>query len=77
MTIQEFREHPEYALCMRKITGYKTGFKFTLNWSEIPRAKANALKIVIRDAMEQGLIENVADGWSLEGQLVSETFRRC
>ena len=61
---------------MRKIKGYKKGFEFTLNYSRIPAGKANALKIIMRDAVDQGLLEHVSDGWSLEGKIVEETYRR-
>lgn len=44
MTREELRNHEEYAICMNKIRSYKKGFEFTLNYSQIPTAKANALK---------------------------------
>ena len=76
MTIQELRNHEEYAICFKKIEGYKKGFEFTLHYSQIPTPKANALKIVMQDAIDQGLIESISTGWSLEGQLTEETFRK-
>ena len=76
MTVQELRNHEEYAICMRKIKGYKKGFEFTIKYSQIPTGKANALKIVLHDAVDQGLLENIADGWSLDGHIVEETYRR-
>lgn len=76
MTIQEVRNHEEYAICFRKIKSYRKGFEFTLNYAHIPTPKANALKIVMRDAIDQGLIESIAIGLSLEGKQTDETFRR-
>lgn len=76
MTIAELRNHKEYELCMNKIKAYKKGFELTLNYSQIPTAKANALKIVMRDAIEQGLLESIAIGLSLEGIQTDETFRK-
>lgn len=76
MTIQELRNHEEYALCFKKIKAYKKGFEFTLNYEQIPTPKANALKIIMRDAVEQGYLEHVADDWSLEGKVTAERFRR-
>lgn len=76
MTVSEFRAHKEYEVCMNKINAYKKGFKFTLNYAQIPKPKANALKIVIRDAIEEGLIEIVQTGLSLELEVVDETYRR-
>lgn len=76
MTIDELRNHEEYALCMRKIKAYRKGFEFTLNYARIPTPQANALKIVLHDAREQGLIEIIATGLALDGTSVDETFRR-
>ena len=76
MTTQELRNHPEYELCFKKIRAYKPGFEFTLNYAAIPTPRANALKIVMHDAIEQGLIESIATGWSLEGKITDETFRK-
>ena len=76
MTAQELRNHEEYAICFKKIKSYRKGFEFTLNYSQIPTPKANALKIVMSDAIEQGLIESIQIGLSLEGDWVSETFRK-
>lgn len=66
MTVNELRNHKEYKICMDKIKSYKKGFEFTLNYSQIPTAKANALKIIMQDAIEQGLLESIAIGLSLE-----------
>ncbi len=76
MTIAELRNDKEYELCMNKIKAYKKGFEFTLNYSQIPTAKANALKIIMQDAIEQGLLESIAIGLSLEGKFTDETFRK-
>lgn len=76
MTVQELRNHPEYDVCMKKIRSYKKGFEFTLNYSQIPEAKANALKIIMADAIEFGLIESIRMGFSLDGTQTSETFRK-
>lgn len=76
MTVQDFRNCEEYAICMRKIKRYKKGFEFTINYAQIPTGKANALKIVFHDAVKQGILENIADGWSFEGHIVEETYRK-
>ena len=76
MTHEELRNHPEYAICMNKIRSYRKGFEFTLNYARIPTPQANALKIVMRDAIEMGLIESIAIGLSLEGKQTDETFRK-
>ena len=76
MTYDKIRNHPEYALCMKKINAYRKGFEFTLNYARIPTPQANALKIVMRDAVEQGLVESIAIGLSLEGTQTDETFRK-
>lgn len=76
MTTKELRAHPEYKVCMDRIIGYRPGFKFTLNWFEIPTAKANALKIVLRDAVEMGYLESVSMGYDLDMNLTDETYKR-
>jgi maltodextrin utilization protein YvdJ len=76
MTVNELRNHKEYKICMDKIKSYKKGFEFTLNYSEIPTAKANALKIIMADAVEQGLVESTATHLSLTGETTAETFKK-
>lgn len=76
MTVTELRNHKEYALCMNKIKKYPEGFEFTLRWYQIPTPQANALKIVMRDAIEQGLIEQIATDLSLELEVTAETYRK-
>lgn len=76
MTTQELRNHEEYALCFKKIKAYRKGFQFTLKYSEIPTPQANALKIVMQDAIEQGYIESVVIGLAIDGTQTDETFRR-
>jgi maltodextrin utilization protein YvdJ len=76
MTTQELRNHEEYALAMKKIRSYRKGFEFTLNYSAIPRPQANALKIIMQDAIEMGLIESIAIGLALDGTQTDETYRK-
>lgn len=76
MTIQELRNGNEYTLCMKKIQGYKKGFRFTLHYEHIPTPQANALKIIMRDAIEQGLIESIAIDLNLNLEQTAETFRK-
>lgn len=76
MTVQELRNHEEYAICMKKIRSYRKGFEFTLNYSAIPTPKANALKIIMQDAVEMGLIESIRMGFALNGTFTDETYRK-
>ena len=76
MTKEELRNHEEYRVCMNKIKAYKPGFEFTINFSSIPKAKANALKIILKDAIDAGLLESIALGVSITGEFVDETYRR-
>ncbi len=76
MTIKEVREHREYTKAIQKIENYPSGFEFTIYYSSIPVSKCNALKVVLRDAQEQGLIESIAIGLSIDLVEVEETFRR-
>ena len=76
MTVQEVRNHEEYALCFRKIKSYKKGFEFTIHYEHIPAPKANALKIVMRDAIEQGLLESIEVCYDINLNQTEETFRK-
>lgn len=76
MTITEVRNHEEYAMAMKKIQSYPKGFEFTLNYKQIPRPQGNALKIIMKDAIEKGLLESVAIGLALDGTQTDETFRK-
>lgn len=76
MTRNELRNHPEYAQAMNKIRSYRKGFEFTLNYAKIPTPQANALKIIMEDAIEIGLIESIAIGLALDGTFTDETYRK-
>jgi hypothetical protein len=76
MTINELRQTKDYAECINKIRAYKPGFEFTIKYYQIPKAKANALKIVLQDACEQGLLESIAICLSLSMEQTEETFRK-
>ena len=80
MTHEEVRNHPGYIEAMEKIKGYRPGFRFTINFSRIPTAKANGLRIVLRDACKLGILESVSIGlgWDDKGDFgpLDETYRR-
>ena len=76
MTIQEFRQSKDYAEAMNKIKNYSKGFTFTLNYSEIPEEKANALRIIMQDCIKDGIVESVSFGLALNGEETSESFKK-
>ena len=76
MTIQEFRQSKDYAEAMNKIKSYSKDFTFTLNYSEIPKGKANALRIIMQDCIKDGIVESVSFGLTLNGKQTSETFKK-
>ena len=76
MTVTELRQHPEYALSVKKITSWHKGKEYTVNYIGIPKAKLNALKIVLADCVANGLIEIVSINLALTGETTSETFKR-
>ncbi len=76
MTKAEFKQSKEYAEMMDKIRSYRKGFEFTLKYGEIPKAKRNALQIVIEDSIKKGILESIAIGLTLQGEPVEETYRR-
>ena len=76
MTVQEMRKTNDYKEAVNKIKGYSKGFEFTLDYSNIPKAKGNALKIITNDCIKAGIIESISIGLTLQGEPVDETFRR-
>lgn len=81
MELKHIRRHPGYIEAMEKIRKYKPGFRFTVDFANIPEAKANGLRIVLRDACKLGLLESVAigAGWDKDGKFnpfMDETYRR-
>lgn len=76
MTREQLRKTTDYAEAMDKVRKYSKDFQFTLYYSEIPKAKANALKILMNDCIKCGLIESISIGVSLQGDIANETFRR-
>lgn len=76
MTIQEFRQSKDYVEAMSKIKSYSKDFTFTLDYSEIPKGKANALRIIMQDCIKDGIVESVSFGLALNGEQTSETFKK-
>ena len=80
MTNEEMRKHPGYIEALEKIKHYTPGFKFTIQWDPIPKAKANGLRFILRDACELGLIESISDdwGWNSTGDftMTASTYKR-
>ena len=76
MTVSELRKHKEYELCFEKIKSYPKGFTFTLEWTKIPRPQANALKIVMQDAADQGLLDTTQFFLALDGTETGRTYQK-
>lgn len=76
MTREQLRITTDYAEAMDKIRKYTKGFQFTLYYSEIPKAKANALKILMNDCIKCGLVESISIGITIQGDIADETFRK-
>ena len=76
MTVEQLRKSEEYFKAIDKIRKYPKGFRFTLYYSSIPRARANALEILMHDCIKMGLVESVSIGIALPGINADETFRR-
>ena len=76
MTVEQLRKSEEYFKAIDKIRKYPKGFRFTLYYSSIPRARANALEILMHDCIKMGLVESVSIGIALPGIKADETFRR-
>lgn len=76
MTTAELRAHPEYKAAMEKIRAYRPGFTFRMDWTQIPTAKGNALKIILHDAIENGYLESVSMEYDLDMNLTAESYKR-
>lgn len=76
MTREQLRKTTDYAEAMNKIRKYPKGFRFTLYYSSIPRARANALEILMHDCIKMELVESISIGIALPGIKADETFRR-
>ena len=74
MTITELKQSQDYQAAMNKVKGHSKGFRFTLNYDQIPVAKGNALKILMRECCDLGIVESVQMGFDLQGNIVSETY---
>lgn len=76
MTREEARQHDGYKEAYAKIESYRKGFEFTINFSVIPKAKANGLRLILKDAVNNGLLESIAFGLDINGNIKEETFKR-
>ena len=76
MTREELKKHPDYIDAYNKVKNYPKGFKFTIKYNEIPTAKANALKILLRECCDEKLLESISIGVTLTGERADETFVR-
>ena len=76
MTAQELRTTAEYISAVEKIKSYSIGYEFTLNFSKIPEAKSNALKIVIKDCIDMGILQNIGVGIDIQGDFCGKTYKR-
>lgn len=76
MTISEVRQSREYVKMLDKIKNYSTGFVFELNYASIPRSQANALKIVMKDCIDMGILESVSFDLDFDGNCTYEKFKK-
>lgn len=76
MTRTELRAHPDYKDAMDKIKGYRPGFQFHMDWTQIPVAKGNALKIILNDAIDAGYLVSISLDYDLDMNNTGETFER-
>ena len=76
MTTEQLRSHPEYKVCVDKIKNYRPGYVFTIDYTNIPRAKANGLRCILRDACKLGFLESVSTQISLSCEITAETWKR-
>lgn len=61
---------------MEKIRKYRPGFILRMDFTQIPVAKANALKVILRDAVAMGYLESVSMEINLDMEATAETYKR-
>ena len=76
MTREELRKEPGYIEAHQKIENYKKGFKFTVNYNEMPAPKRRGMEFLLADCEKEGLIESRAIGINLSLERTDETFVR-
>lgn len=76
MTRSELRTSNEYIDAVEKIRGYHKGFKFTIPFYEMTTGQKNAMRIILNDCEEKGLIKSTSIGINLSLELAEETFER-
>ena len=78
MNKQEARQTKDYQMAINKIKGYKKGARFKMNYQHlnISEAKLNGLKLILKDCCDEGILENVETGSTLDGLITDETFVR-
>ena len=76
MTKAEFLKSKEYEDMMEKIRSYRQGFEFTIPFYKMTQQQKNGMNIVLHDAVEEGLIESIQIGVSIEGNFTDETYKR-
>ena len=76
MTKQELRKTKDYKEAVDKIKRYPKDFAFTMNFSQIPKAKGNALKIILADMVKEKVLESISIGLTLDGKPIEETYKR-
>lgn len=77
MTVKEFRNHETYKTCIDRIKNYKHGKVFTVPFYKIPtKGQKNGITTILRDCMEDGLIESISVSLDLTGNITEETYRR-
>lgn len=76
MTKAEFLKSKEYREMMDKIRSYSKGFEFTIPFYKMTSEQKNAMNVVLRNAVEEGLIESISIGLSLEGNITEEKYKK-
>ena len=74
MTRDELRKESGYIEAHQKIENYPKGFKFTINYNEMPAPKRRAMEYLLSDCEKEGLIESISIGVALNSERVDETF---
>lgn len=80
MSKEDFLKSKEYAEYMRRIRNYPKGYVLHFPIHKMSQPIVNALNVILQNAVKEGLMESVEDGWGWDEngdfKLLEMTYRK-
>lgn len=76
MTKEQLRKEDGYIEAKNKIMSYPQDFKFKVPLYRMPKAKRNAMEILLRDCCDEKIIESISFNLDLQGNITEEEYTR-